>query len=269
MITMTATETFQLQLAAAEVYEQKFVPAIFAEWAPLLIDAARISPGQSVLDVACGTGIVARHAADRIGGTGMVVGLDLNDAMLTVARRIRPDIDWRQGDAGELPFPGTSFDTVLCQMALMFFPDRVRALREMGRVGRDGGTVAVVVPGRLAEQPAYGPFVDMAARHAGPEAMSLLNIYWSCGHIGELRALFDSAGLEVTSARSHTGTAKHDSVGAFVATEVEGSPLIDRITPEQYAGIREDARRVLRPFTSPDGSVAAPLQGHIITAKKR
>lgn len=266
---MTATETFHLQLAAAELYEQKFVPAIFAEWAPLLIDAAKISPGQSVLDVACGTGIVARHAADRLGESGVVVGLDLNDAMLTVARRIRPDIDWRQGDAGALPFPGDSFDSVLCQMALMFFPDRVGALREMGRVAHDGGTVAVVVPGGLAEQPAYGPFVDVAARHAGPEAMSLLNAYWSCGDIGGLRALFDSAGLEVVSARTHTGTARHASVGAFVATEVEGSPLVDRITPEQYAGIREDARRVLRPFTSADGSVAAPLRGHIVTARKK
>lgn len=266
---MTTTETFQLQLAAAELYEQKFVPAIFAEWAPLLIDAAGISPGQSVLDVACGTGVVARHAAARLGGTGVVVGLDLNDAMLTVARRIRPDIDWRQGDAGALPFPGASFDSVLCQMALMFFPDRVRALQEMGRVARDGGTIAVVVPARLAEQPAYAPFVDMAARHAGPAAMSLLNIYWSCGDIGELRALFDSAGMKVMSARSHTGTAKYPSVGAFVATEVEGSPLIDRITPEQYEGIREDAHEVLRPFTSADSSVAVPLQGHIVTARKK
>ncbi|MDQ0617386.1 class I SAM-dependent methyltransferase [Arthrobacter globiformis] len=266
---MTATETFQLQITAAEFYEQKFVPAIFAEWAPLLIQAAGISPGQSVLDVGCGTGIVARHAANRLAGTGVVVGVDLNDAMLAVARRIRPDIDWRKGDAGALPFPAREFDAVLCQMALMFFPDRVGALREMARVARDGGTVAAVVPGRLADQPAYGPFMDVAARHAGDQALALLNTYWSCGDIGELQWLFHAAGLDVVSASSHMGTARHASVEAFVRTEVEGSPLIDRITPRQYASIREDAEEVLRPFTSADGSVAAPLQGHIITATKK
>jgi len=266
---MTATETFQLQITAAELYEQKFVPAIFAEWAPLLIDAAGISPGQSVLDVGCGTGIVARQAADQLGDTGTVVGVDLNDAMLAVARRLRPDIDWRKGDAGALPFPAGQFDAVLCQMALMFFPDRVGALREMARVARDGGTVAAVVPALLADQPAYGPFVDVAARHAGQEALSLLNTYWSCGDIGELQALFGAAGLEVVSAASHTGTARHASIDEFVATEVEGSPLIDRITPRQYANIREDAEEVLQPFTSADGSVMAPLQGHIISARKK
>ncbi|HEX2072320.1 MAG TPA: methyltransferase domain-containing protein, partial [Geodermatophilus sp.] len=167
---MTTTERFQIPLGAAELYEARFVPAIFAEWAPLLATVAGVRPGQAVLDVACGTGIVARTVADRLGGTGRVVGVDLNEAMLTVARRVRPDLDWRPGDAADLPFPDGSFDAVLCQMALMFFPDRTAALREMARVARPGGTVAVVVPASLDAQPAYRPFVEMAARHAGPEA---------------------------------------------------------------------------------------------------
>ena len=126
---MQNTETFQLSMAAAEAYEARFVPALFAEWAPHLVELAGVAPGQAVLDVACGTGIVARTAADTLEGAGRVVGLDLNEAMLAVARRVRPDIEWRQGDAASLPFPDGSFDTVLCQMALMFFPDRARALR--------------------------------------------------------------------------------------------------------------------------------------------
>src|SRR5688572_27748780 len=129
-----SVETFQLSVEAAEVYESKFVPAVFAEWAPHLVEAAGVAPGQAVLDVACGTGVVARTAADRMGGKGRVVGLDLNDGMLAVAGRLRPDIEWRQGDAAELPFDAGSFDVVLCQSALMFFPDRARALREMARV---------------------------------------------------------------------------------------------------------------------------------------
>jgi ubiquinone/menaquinone biosynthesis C-methylase UbiE len=145
-----ATETFQLSLAAAEAYESKFVPALFAEWAPHLVHIAGVAPGQTVLDVACGTGIVARTSADLLGGHGRVVGLDLNEAMLTVAGRLRPDLEWRHGDAQTLPFADQSFDTVLCQMALMFFPDRVRAVKEMARVVARERIVALSVPAGLA-----------------------------------------------------------------------------------------------------------------------
>jgi ubiquinone/menaquinone biosynthesis C-methylase UbiE len=266
---MQNTETFQLSVAAAEAYEARFVPALFAEWAPPLVELAGVAPGQAVLDVACGTGIVTRTAADALRGQGRVVGLDLNEAMLAVARRVRPDLDWRQGDAAALPFPDGAFDTVLCQMALMFFPDRARALGEMGRVVAPGGTVAVVVPGQLASQPAWGPFVAMVARHAGPEALSLLSTYWACGDLAQLRALVESAGLDVTATRTRLGTARFDSVDAFVATEVESTPLIDRISQAVYARIREDAREVLRTFTTPAGRVEAPLEGHLVTAQRR
>ncbi|MGH7821530.1 MAG: class I SAM-dependent methyltransferase, partial [Candidatus Binatia bacterium] len=141
-----AAETFQISLETAEVYESRFVPALFAGWALELVDFAGVAPGQAVLDVACGTGIVARTAFERMKGRGRVVGLDLNEAMLTVAGRVRPEVEWRRGDAADLPFPDRSFDAVLCQMALMFFPDRGRALGEMRRVVDAGGTVAVAVP---------------------------------------------------------------------------------------------------------------------------
>jgi 2-polyprenyl-3-methyl-5-hydroxy-6-metoxy-1,4-benzoquinol methylase len=106
-----SVETFQVSVEAAEVYESKFVPAIFGEWAPYVVDAAGVAPGQAVLDVGCGTGVVAREAADRMGGQGSVVGLDLNEGMLAVARRLRPDIEWRQGTPPRFPsrtVPSTS-----------------------------------------------------------------------------------------------------------------------------------------------------------------
>jgi ubiquinone/menaquinone biosynthesis C-methylase UbiE len=266
---MQKTETFQLSVAAAEAYEARFVPALFAEWAPRLVELAGVAPGQAVLDVACGTGIVARTAADALRGEGRVVGLDLNEAMLAVARRVRPDLEWRQGDAAALPFPDRAFDAVLCQMALMFFPDRGRALGEMRRVVAPGGTVAVVVPGQLASQPAWGPFVAMVARHAGPEAVSLLSTYWACGDLEQLRTLVESAGLEVIATRTRLGTARFESVDAFVATEVESTPLIDRISQAVYARIREEAREVLRAFTTPAGAIEAPLEGHLVAARRR
>src|SRR5688500_6138251 len=120
MTTTQPSESFHIQLEIAEFYETAFVPAFFAQWAPILCDAAGVGPGQRVLDIACGTGIVTRTAADRVTAAGVAVGVDLNQSMLTVARRVRPDIQFRHADASALPFEDESFDTVLSQMALMF-----------------------------------------------------------------------------------------------------------------------------------------------------
>jgi ubiquinone/menaquinone biosynthesis C-methylase UbiE len=263
------TETFQIPIEAAEAYEAAFVPAFFAQWAPRLLDIAGVAPGRSVLDVACGTGIVARTAADRLGPGAVVVGVDLNEAMLTVARRVRPDLDWRQGDVADPPFPDSSFDTVLCQMALMFFPDRLRALAEMARVTVPGGMVALAVPAALAEQDAFRPFIEMAGRHAGPEAVSLLSSYFVCGDLDELRALIEAAGLDVVAARTVVGRYRFESVDAAVRTEVESTPLVDRISDEVYGRIREEARELLRPFTTADGALEAPFPAYLVAARRR
>jgi ubiquinone/menaquinone biosynthesis C-methylase UbiE len=264
----TASETFGLSAAAAELYEAQFVPALFAEWAPRLIEAAGVGPSQAVLDVACGTGIVARTVADWQRGQGRVVGLDLSEAMLQVARRVRPEIEWRHGDAARLPFPDRTFDVALCQMAFMFFPDRTQVLSEMARVVTPGGTVAFSVPSRLASQPAYAPFVAMAARHAGPEAIGLLSTYFASGDLDELRQLIDAAGLNAAAIRTYLGTVKCPSIDAFVATEVESTPLRERISDDVYARIRADAREVLAPFTKPGGAAEIPLEGHVIAAHR-
>lgn len=265
MTTTDRSETFQIPIEAAEAYEAAFVPAFFAQWAPILCDAAGVGGDQRVLDVACGTGIVARTAADRVGARN-VVGVDINQAMLTVARRVRPDIEWRQSDVAALPFEDGSFDAVLCQMALMFFPDPIQALQEMARVAAPGGTVAVLVPSSLDAQAAYGPFVDMAARHAGSEARSLLSAYFACGELGALRTLLAQAGLGAPTSETHLGTARFPSVDALVTTEVESTPLGERIRAEVYEQIRDGARTVLAPFTTADGSLEAPFKVHVVAA---
>ena len=269
MTTTEPSESFQIPIEAAEFYESAFVPAFFAQWAPILCDAAGVASGQAVLDVACGTGIVARTAVDLVAPGGTVVGLDMNNAMLTVANRVRPDIDWRQGNADALPFDDETFDVALCQMALMFFPDRTKALVEMRRVVRPDGTMALVVPGRLDAQPAFAPFASMAARHAGPDATSLLTTYFTCGDLDELTGLVRSAGLEIASARTHLGTYRAPSVDAFVTTEVESTPLLERITDDVYQQIRADAHSVLAPFTASDGSVEAPFECNVVAAHPR
>jgi ubiquinone/menaquinone biosynthesis C-methylase UbiE len=268
MSTMESRESFQITLQIAEFYEEAFVPAFFAQWAPILCRAAGVAAGHRVLDVGCGTGIVTRTAADRVAPHGRAVGVDVNEAMLTVARRVRRDIEFRQADAARLPFPDESFDTALSQMALMFFPDRAAAVQEMARVTVPGGTVAVLVPGALAHQQAFARFSDLVVRHAGEEARSLLSTYFLCGDLDQLAALVESAGLQVTTAGTEVGTYRAPSVDAFVTTEVESTPLVQRISPDVYARIRAGAHRVLAPFTTTDGRVEAPFESNVVVARR-
>ncbi|MGH7552467.1 MAG: class I SAM-dependent methyltransferase, partial [Longimicrobiales bacterium] len=234
-----------------------------------LVALAEVRPGQRVLDVACGTGVVAREAATRMRGEGTVVGLDLNPGMLEVARRLGPDIEWRQGDAASLPFSADSFDVVLCQAALMFMPDPARALREMARVVSRSGTVAVQVWDRLEAQRAHAPLVEVAARHAGPEAIQLLSSYWVLGDRTQLKSLFESAGLEVADIVTRVEMARFDSTDELVRTEVESTPLVERISAEVYRSILEDSREALKSFVLETGEVDIPLQAHIVVARPR
>jgi SAM-dependent methyltransferase len=221
-----------------------------------------------VLDVACGTGILARTAADAVGPQGSVVGVDINPAMLAVAERVRPDIDWRRADVQRLPFPDACFDRVVCQMALMFFADRTAAAAEMARVVRPGGTVAVMAPASLPEQPAWGPFVAAAARHAGPDAVRLLGTYWSAGDIDELAGLLRGAGLEDVGATTRIGVATFPSLDEMITTEVESTPLASRIERDVYDMIRNDARAALARFVAADGRALLPLTGRLVSGRR-
>ena len=118
--------------SAPENYEQFFVPVIAAPLATDLIDIAALGLGERVLDVACGTGVVARLAAERVGATGTVDGIDLNPGMLAVARSVTPPsmaIEWHESSAEAIPLPDEAFDVVLCQMGLQFVPDNFLSLQ--------------------------------------------------------------------------------------------------------------------------------------------
>lgn len=259
------TETFQISLSQAEAYEQRFVPALFGQWAPRLVDLAEVTTGDRVLDVACGTGVVAREAVARTGPTGRVSGVDLNPAMIEVAGRVRPDLDWRVGDAEDLPFADDEFDRVLCQSALFFFPHPDRALGEMARVTARGGTVGLQTYAGLDEQPGYGPFVETVVRHVGDAARGPLSTYWTWGR-DRLAPALTGAGFEVVRSRSWLGAARFASVEALVAVEVDGTPLAGILTPEQRAAVVEDLREVLREYRDDAGGLALPILADLAVA---
>jgi hypothetical protein len=144
----------------------------------------------------------------------------------------------------------------------MFLPDRRAALAEMARVA--SATVAVLVPAALEEQAAFRPFVELATELAGADAASLLTTYFGCGDLPGLTALFESAGLVVTGTRTVTGTYGAPSVDAAVTTEVESTPLVDRLDRETYAELRRRARDVWASFTRPDGRLEAPFGCHVV-----
>ena len=265
---MSEQEAWQVSGDAAVVYEQEFVPALFGQWAPAVAEAAAISPGDRVLDVACGTGVLAREAAERTGAEGRVTGLDLNDGMLAVARRIRPEIDWRQGDATALPFDAGSFDAVVCQFALMYLPDRLAALGEMWRVLAPGGRLAVAVWAPLERATAYCALADIARRRTNEEAAAMLGAPFVLGDEAELLSLFEAAGVAGAALTTHEGHGRFASIDEFVRAEVKGTPLDDLLDDDAYAALASEARDGMTRFCDGDGKMAFPIEAHIVTARK-
>jgi SAM-dependent methyltransferase len=229
---MAEPERWQVSTDAAEVYESCFVPAIFGAWAGPVADAAGIGAGDKVLDVGCGTGVLAREALRRAGGEGQVVGLDLNEGMLAVAARTEPGVAWRSGDAASLPFEDTSFDVVVSQFALMYFPDRVAALREMWRTLAPGGRLAVAAWAAIDRARGYQILVDVAARQCGPEAADVLAAPFVLGDPAELARLFADSGVPGAEVTLHEGSIRFPSVTEFIRVEVKGSPLADMVTDD-------------------------------------
>ncbi|MCB9078813.1 MAG: methyltransferase domain-containing protein [Anaerolineaceae bacterium] len=263
---MSDSDRGQVNTSAAEVYEAFFVPALFGEWGSRVAEAAHIQPGQRVLDVACGTGVLARAAAERVGPEGEVVGLDINEGMLAVARKKAPHIEWRHGPAEALPFEDDSFDVVVSQFALMFFEDRRAALSEMVRVLRPGGRLAVAVWDSLDNTPAYATVTAMLKRLFGDEAANALRSPFNLGDTALLQSLFTEAGIPNAQITTIEGTARFASIEAWVTTDVKGWTLADMIDDEQFHQLLTEAEKVLQPFVTADGSVAFSSPAHIVTA---
>ena len=270
---MTQTLAPRAEQAArspAEVYDEQFVPALFHQWGPVLCDAAQVAPGQRVLDVACGTGASTVAAAGRVAPGGAVIGLDANHEMLAVARRKTADIEWRDGRAESLPFAAESFDAVISQFGLMFFDDRAAALREMWRVLRPGGHLAVAVCDALDRSPGYAALAALLQRLFGPPVADAFRAPFVLGDEATLLALCDQAGIVDAKVGRREGTVRFASIDDLVSTEracvwTLGGLLSDA----QFEQLLTAAQRELLPFTEADGNVAFTMPALLITASKR
>lgn len=260
----------QAQIDAANAYEALFVPALFQQWAPRVASAAQLRPGQRVLDVACGTGVLAREAASRVGATGTAVGLDPNPGMLAVARRLAPGVEWRDGTAEALPCPDRFFDAVVSQFGLMFFADRRQALREMLRVAAPGGRLVVAVWDSLDNTPAYAAEVDLLERIAGRPAADALRAPFALGDPKDLAALFAVAGVAGIAVTTHHGTARFPSLRSMVEADLRGwLPVMGVVLSEDHiTRILEEAESALAAYVTAEGRVEFDAPAHIVTGMR-
>jgi SAM-dependent methyltransferase len=233
---------FQLQGNAAERYERWLVPFISGPWVPALLDLVEFRPGERVLDVACGTGVVSRLAARRVAPSGTVTGLDLNEGMLSVAGRLPLPpgltIEWRQGSALALPFADRAFDVVVCQHGLMFFPDRLKALGEMRRVLTPGGRVAISV--WTGPSPYFAAQREALARYVSTEAASTSAVAFSLGDPVELSGLLTGAGFRDVVVHLVPLTLRLPAPEEFVLRHLSALPPAELI-----AAASEDTRAAL------------------------
>lgn len=261
---------WQVQQSSAEAYERYLVPAMMTHWADRLVDAADPKAGERVLDVGCGTGIVARRAAPRVGARGRVVGLDLNDGMLVVARSasssIEPPIEWRQGNATSLPFPEKAFDVVFSQQMLQFVPDPSAALREMRRVLAPHGRLAVSVCRPIEHSPGYPQLVEALKRHVGPEAAATMGSPFPPWTIDDLRRFAATAGIGDSQIRFDVLPVRYPSAEEFLRRETASAPLagsMRALNPGTRAVLVQDLETSLRSRRDDEG-VMLPIETYLL-----
>jgi ubiquinone/menaquinone biosynthesis C-methylase UbiE len=266
---MAKRERWQVAGNAAEIYQSELVPAVFGPWSQRVVKLAALRPGLRVLDVACGTGLVARLAAEAVGVDGRVAALDLNPAMLAVASElpavVGAPIEWVEGDAQALPFAEASFDVVCCQLGLQFFPDREHALREMKRVLVPGGRAVVMVWREIDRAPGFAVLAAALGRTISADAEALMRAPFALGDAGELARLLESAGLRGCAIDAEIGNVRFSSGAMFVGSYIGGSPLaaIVAAAPEQaYEQLVREVERALDPLTQ-RGSLRFPIEAHL------
>ena len=257
--------------SAPENYERYFVPAIGAPLAADLVETAALNPDERVLDVACGTGIVARLAADRVGSSGLVAGLDVNPGMLSVARVVAArgtGIAWHEASAESMPLQDAMFDAVVCQMGLQFFSDKVAALREMHRVLVPGGRVVLSTVGPMPDL--FAILADVLARHEQPESAGFVRRVFSLHDAGHLEDLGEAAGLSALSVCRRVRALQLPPPTEFLRQYVHSTPLAATMTQldgRARAAIESDVVQQWEALAG-DGGLVLNLEVVVATARK-
>lgn len=255
----------------ASAYEKYLVPAFFTGCAEQLLELAEVKPGERVLDVATGTGIVARLAAARVGDEGAVTGTDVNEGMLAAAAAAGPgEVEWRQADVADLPFADGSYDLVTCQQGLQFVTDHRGALHEMRRVLSPEGRVAIAVWRGIEVNPAFVAVVDVLDRYVGTDAGMILREPFAGPDRADLHRLLTAAGFRAVRVRIGIVDVRFPSAREFLRREVVSTPLAEPVSGLDEARQEEmtaELERTLAPYTDDDG-IAFPFQTWLAVAAR-
>jgi ubiquinone/menaquinone biosynthesis C-methylase UbiE len=256
-----------------QTYEAQLVPRIFRPWAERLVDAANLRAGERVLDVACGTGIVARTAAGRVGPGGTVVGVDINPAMLDVARNLaNGSIRYVQSNAQELPFGEAEFDVVFCQQGLQFFTDRAAALREVHRVTTPRGrAVFAVWRGPEHHRIQLDIDRDVIGRYLPAEYLEGSDAPFALGDIEEVRRLFLDAGFSQVHIRTHVSEVRFPSarqmLDGLTGAHAPVAAAIAALAESEREALYADVAKANATYIDDDG-VMFPMTGALVVARK-
>jgi ubiquinone/menaquinone biosynthesis C-methylase UbiE len=267
---------WQLDGSSPELYQRYLVPAITTKWAEDLVDRAQPRAGEAIIDVACGTGVVARLAAKRM-ASGRVTGLDLNSGMLAVARTVPSEgapINWVEGSALDLPFPSGSFDAALCQLGLQFFPDQRQALREMRRVLADSGRIALSVYSSIARTPGANAFVLALDEVLGTDASRIKRGEHAFADPGELKTLLTDADFSAVDVQTVVQAIVFPSVLDYVRFQLLATPMTtllkDKVEAERQSIIASIALRTAS-FSTPTmlegGKFSFEQEAYVATAR--
>src|SRR5262245_21621262 len=271
---MAESSGWQLRGSAAEAYERYIVQAFMQGWTHALLERANLAAGARVLDVACGTGVVARLVATRVGQKGRVAGVDLNTGMLATARMLPQSlsgvsVEWREGNATALPFPEATFDAVLCQQGLQFFPDKLAALRDMHRVLVPTGQLVLSVWRGIAHCPWQRSVADALERHVSSEAAKGIRGAFALPDKEEIRALITAAGFRTVRIRIESQVIRYPSLKEFVSGYLSATPVAQVAAtldePTREAIIREIETSLLAYLD--DEGLAAPIEAHVVVAE--
>jgi ubiquinone/menaquinone biosynthesis C-methylase UbiE len=264
----------QTQIFAAttftEIYERVLVGPLFRPFAEQLMTRVGPNRGDSVIDVACGTGIVARVARERLGPEAWIVGVDVAPAMLAVARTVDPTVDWRQGNAVSLPVSaGEQFTVLTCHQGLQFMPDKPAAIREMRRVLAPGGRVAIATWRSLEDIPGMRDLNAVAERHVGP----IVDSRHSFGDATALKGLLVDAGFSHVNVQ----TLEHDvhfadgalfarlNAMAVIGMSEQGKAMSEAERGELAGRIAADSGHAIAKATK-NGIFVLPLTANLATA---
>lgn len=213
-----------------DAYERYVASALFEPWAEVLLDTVAVGEGAEVLDVASGTGVVARAVARRVGAGGRVVASDFSPAMLARSEAVElpvgsAPVEFVEASADALPFTDGAFDVVLCQQGLQFFPQQQLAVDEMRRVLRPGGVVGIAVWASGHPLVPFGVYceelVSVGAQPPFPRAFEADTYTMS---LDAVRSLVEAAGFgSVTASAVELEVAWPDA--ATAAAGVLGTPF--------------------------------------------